>query len=129
VLLFDEPVNGLDPDGIVWIRELMRSLAPGARETDQRLTSWHQFQVRVRDGDTEHGEGFDLRQARLPDFYPADDPSWVRLVRKSAAGRWSRTRYPCVPRQEESVTCTFVILSGDFAVLAEVDTVLSTTRN
>jgi hypothetical protein len=25
------------------------------------------------DGDTEHGEGFDLRQARLPDFYPADD--------------------------------------------------------
>ena len=25
------------------------------------------------DGDTEHDEGFDLRQARLPDFYPADD--------------------------------------------------------
>lgn len=25
------------------------------------------------DGDTGHGEGFDLRQARLPDFYPADD--------------------------------------------------------
>jgi hypothetical protein len=24
-------------------------------------------------GDTEHGEGFDLRQARLPDFYPPDD--------------------------------------------------------
>jgi ABC-2 type transport system ATP-binding protein len=27
VLLFDEPVNGLDPDGIVWIRNFMRSLA------------------------------------------------------------------------------------------------------
>jgi ABC-2 type transport system ATP-binding protein len=26
-LLFDEPVNGLDPDGILWIRTLMRSLA------------------------------------------------------------------------------------------------------
>lgn len=25
------------------------------------------------DGDAEHGEGFDVRQARLPDFYPADD--------------------------------------------------------
>ena len=25
------------------------------------------------DGDTGHGEGFDLRQARLPDFYPTDD--------------------------------------------------------
>jgi ABC-2 type transport system ATP-binding protein len=27
VLLFDEPVNGLDPEGIVWIRNFMRSLA------------------------------------------------------------------------------------------------------
>jgi ABC-type multidrug transport system ATPase subunit len=26
VLLFDEPVNGLDPEGIRWIRDLMKSL-------------------------------------------------------------------------------------------------------
>src|SRR5437764_8895357 len=26
-LLFDEPVNGLDPEGIRWVRELLRSLA------------------------------------------------------------------------------------------------------
>jgi ABC-2 type transport system ATP-binding protein len=31
VLLFDEPVNGLDPDGVRWIRELMRSLAGSGR--------------------------------------------------------------------------------------------------
>jgi ABC-2 type transport system ATP-binding protein len=31
VLLFDEPVNGLDPDGIVWIRTLLRSLADQGR--------------------------------------------------------------------------------------------------
>jgi len=31
VLLLDEPVNGLDPDGIVWIRELLRSLAAEGR--------------------------------------------------------------------------------------------------
>jgi len=31
VLLFDEPVNGLDPEGIRWIRELMRSLAAQGR--------------------------------------------------------------------------------------------------
>ena len=30
-LLFDEPVNGLDPDGILWIRMLMRSLAAEGR--------------------------------------------------------------------------------------------------
>jgi ABC-2 type transport system ATP-binding protein len=31
VLLFDEPVNGLDPEGIVWIRNLMRELAKQGR--------------------------------------------------------------------------------------------------
>jgi ABC-2 type transport system ATP-binding protein len=30
-LMFDEPVNGLDPDGILWIRTLMRSLAAEGR--------------------------------------------------------------------------------------------------
>ena len=30
-LLFDEPINGLDPDGILWIRNLMRSLASEGR--------------------------------------------------------------------------------------------------
>src|SRR4051794_5160715 len=31
VLLFDEPVNGLDPEGIHWIRSLMRRLAAEGR--------------------------------------------------------------------------------------------------
>jgi ABC-2 type transport system ATP-binding protein len=31
VLLFDEPVNGLDPEGIRWIRTLMRSVAAEGR--------------------------------------------------------------------------------------------------
>jgi ABC-2 type transport system ATP-binding protein len=31
VLMFDEPVNGLDPEGVVWIRGLMRSLAAEGR--------------------------------------------------------------------------------------------------
>jgi ABC-2 type transport system ATP-binding protein len=31
VLLFDEPVNGLDPDGIRWVRNLLRSLAKEGR--------------------------------------------------------------------------------------------------
>ena len=30
-LIFDEPINGLDPDGILWIRNLMRSLASEGR--------------------------------------------------------------------------------------------------
>jgi ABC-2 type transport system ATP-binding protein len=31
VLIFDEPVNGLDPDGILWVRTLMRTLAAEGR--------------------------------------------------------------------------------------------------
>src|SRR6476661_1826961 len=31
VLLFDEPVNGLDPEGIVWIRKFMQRLAAEGR--------------------------------------------------------------------------------------------------
>ncbi|SCL43994.1 ABC-2 type transport system ATP-binding protein [Micromonospora citrea] len=31
VLMFDEPVNGLDPDGVRWVRELMRALAAEGR--------------------------------------------------------------------------------------------------
>jgi ABC-2 type transport system ATP-binding protein len=30
-VLFDEPINGLDPDGILWIRNLMKSLAAQGR--------------------------------------------------------------------------------------------------
>jgi len=31
ILMFDEPVNGLDPEGILWIRNLIRSLAASRR--------------------------------------------------------------------------------------------------
>ena len=48
-LLFDEPVNGLDPEGIVWIRELFRQLAAEGRTvfvsshlmTEMALTAEH----------------------------------------------------------------------------------------
>jgi ABC-2 type transport system ATP-binding protein len=31
VLLFDEPVNGLDPQGVRWVRDLLKSLAAEGR--------------------------------------------------------------------------------------------------
>ena len=30
-LVMDEPINGLDPDGVVWVRQLLRELAVGGR--------------------------------------------------------------------------------------------------
>ena len=31
VLIFDEPVNGLDPEGVLWLRQLLKSLAAEGR--------------------------------------------------------------------------------------------------
>lgn len=31
IVMFDEPVNGLDPDGVLWVRRFMRSLADEGR--------------------------------------------------------------------------------------------------
>lgn len=49
VLLFDEPINGLDPEGILWVRHLLRSLAGEGRTvlvsshlmTEMALTADH----------------------------------------------------------------------------------------
>ena len=38
VLLFDEPVNGLDPEGIVWARTLLQALAPRAVRSSSPAT-------------------------------------------------------------------------------------------
>ena len=38
-LLFDEPVNGLDPEGIIWIRHLLKRLARKARLSSFPATS------------------------------------------------------------------------------------------
>ena len=40
VLVLDEPANGLDPDGIRWMRDLLRALAAGGRTV---LVSSHQL--------------------------------------------------------------------------------------
>ena len=38
-MMFDEPINGLDPDGILWIRNLMKSLASRAARCSCPATS------------------------------------------------------------------------------------------
>jgi len=38
ILLFDEPVNGLDPEGILWIRNLMKQLAAEGRPSSSPAT-------------------------------------------------------------------------------------------
>jgi len=79
VLMFDEPVNGLDPEGIVWIRQLMRDLAADGRTvfvsshlmSEMSVTADHLIVI---------GQGKLLRDEGMTEFVESSMQRWV-LVR------------------------------------------------
>jgi ABC-2 type transport system ATP-binding protein len=81
VLMFDEPLNGLDPEGIVWIRKLMQHLAGEGRTV---LVSSHLMNEMAVTAD--HviviGKGKLLRDEGVSEFVDANSEHWV-LVRSS----------------------------------------------
>ncbi|MGW8672365.1 ABC transporter ATP-binding protein [Streptomyces niveus] len=84
VLMFDEPVNGLDPEGIVWIRELMRSLAAEGRcvfvsshlMSEMALTADHLVVI---------GRGRILADTSMREFTDSDTSSHVRVASPQAS--------------------------------------------
>ncbi|MFC5721333.1 ABC transporter ATP-binding protein [Streptomyces gamaensis] len=78
VLLFDEPVNGLDPEGIHWIRNLMKNLAAQGRTvfvsshlmSEMALTADHLVVI---------GQGRLLADTSMADFIARNSRSYVRL--------------------------------------------------
>jgi ABC-2 type transport system ATP-binding protein len=87
VLMFDEPVNGLDPEGIVWIRGLMRDLAAEGRTvfvsshlmSEMALTADHLIVI---------GQGRLLRDEGASEFIESGTGHWV-LVRCDRLGELS----------------------------------------
>jgi ABC-2 type transport system ATP-binding protein len=79
VLLFDEPVNGLDPEGIVWIRQLMQRLAGEGRcvlvsshlLTEMALTATHLVVI---------GRGRLIAQCTTAEFVDGASRSSVRVA-------------------------------------------------
>ncbi|MEU0332495.1 ATP-binding cassette domain-containing protein [Streptomyces sp. NPDC006193] len=78
ILMFDEPVNGLDPEGIHWIRNLMKSLAAQGRTvfvsshlmSEMALTADHLVVI---------GRGRLLANTSMADFIRAHARSYVRI--------------------------------------------------
>jgi len=78
VLLFDEPVNGLDPEGIRWIRDLMRGLAAQGRTvfvsshlmSEMALTAEHLIVI---------GRGRLLADTTVKEFIKDNSRSYVRI--------------------------------------------------
>jgi len=88
VLLFDEPVNGLDPEGILWIRNLLKSLAAEGRTvfvsshlmSEMALTADHLVVV---------GRGRLIAQTTVEEFVLRSSGAHVR-VRTPGRGELAR---------------------------------------
>ncbi|MEY9998077.1 ABC-2 type transport system ATP-binding protein [Streptomyces sp. V4I8] len=78
ILMFDEPVNGLDPEGIHWIRNLMKHLAATGRTvfvsshlmSEMALTADHLVVI---------GQGRLLADTSMANFIVQNSRSYVRL--------------------------------------------------
>jgi len=79
VLLFDEPVNGLDPEGIVWLRTLIKDLAARGRTvlvsshlmSEMALTAEHLVVI---------GRGRLLADTTVGEFIADNSRSFVRIT-------------------------------------------------
>ncbi|KIF76746.1 ABC transporter ATP-binding protein [Streptomyces sp. 150FB] len=78
VLLFDEPINGLDPEGILWVRNLMKQLAAEGRTV---LVSSHLMSEMAVTAD--HliviGRGQLLADMSVTDFISANSADFARV--------------------------------------------------
>ncbi|MDX2938025.1 ATP-binding cassette domain-containing protein [Streptomyces ipomoeae] len=78
ILMFDEPGNGLDPEGIHWIRHVMKSLAAQGRTvfvsshlmSEMALTADHLVVI---------GQGRLLADTSMADFIQQNSRSYVRI--------------------------------------------------
>ncbi|MEU6280386.1 ABC transporter ATP-binding protein [Streptomyces sp. NPDC047028] len=78
ILMFDEPVNGLDPEGIHWIRNLMKSLAAQGRTvfvsshlmSEMALTADHLVVI---------GQGRLLADTSMAEFIRQNSRSYARV--------------------------------------------------
>lgn len=79
VLLFDEPVNGLDPEGIRWVRHFLRGLAAEGRTV---LVSSHLISEMSLTADrlVVIGRGRLIAETSVADFVSSSSGGAVRLV-------------------------------------------------
>jgi ABC-2 type transport system ATP-binding protein len=95
VLMFDEPVNGLDPEGIRWIRTLMRRLASEGRTvlvsshlmSEMALTAQHLLVIgrgRIL-ADTGIDEFLDQHSAELVLVRAGEQDRLARVLRQAGA--------------------------------------------
>jgi ABC-2 type transport system ATP-binding protein len=91
VLMFDEPINGLDPEGIVWVRQMMRALAAEGRTvfvsshlmSEMAITADHLVVI---------GRGHLIAEASVSDFIDSSSQQSVRVRSPQGDGLAERLR-------------------------------------
>ena len=91
VLIFDEPINGLDPDGIHWVRTLLRALAAEGRTvlvsshlmSEMALTADHLLVI---------GKGRLIADTSVDEFVRSSSQQSVHVRSPQAAELASRCR-------------------------------------
>ncbi|MEY9931785.1 ABC-2 type transport system ATP-binding protein [Catenulispora sp. GP43] len=108
VLLFDEPVNGLDPEGIVWIRNLMKGFAAEGRTilvsshlmSEMALTADHLLVI---------GRGRLLADTTMAAFtaaYGSLEEAYLTLTGAAVEYRAGGTAYPTSESTSDSTSDT-----------------------
>ncbi|WP_018544539.1 ABC transporter ATP-binding protein [Streptomyces sp. LaPpAH-108] len=113
VLLFDEPVNGLDPEGILWVRNLMKALAAEGRTvfvsshlmSEMALTADHLIVI---------GRGQLMADMSVTEFISANSADFARVRTPESE-----------PQQREKLTAALTEAGGH--VLPEPDGALRVT--
>ncbi|MER6957772.1 ATP-binding cassette domain-containing protein [Streptomyces sp. NPDC000618] len=117
VLLFDEPVNGLDPEGILWVRNLMKSLAAEGRTvfvsshlmSEMALTADHLIVI---------GRGQLLSDMSVKDFISANSADFARVriphtepqLREKLASALTEAGGAVLPEQDGALRVTGLAL-------------------
>ena len=123
-LLFDEPVNGLDPEGIRWIRTLMRRLASEGRTVVVSSHLMHEMEE-TADHVLVIGRGRLIADTSMAEFRRRSASSHVHVVSPDAArlhelleragGTVLRVKHPA-----ESKTPTFTVSGLEAARIGDL---------
>ncbi|GGV08621.1 ABC transporter ATP-binding protein [Kitasatospora herbaricolor] len=118
IVMFDEPVNGLDPEGILWIRNLMKRLAAEGRTvfvsshlmSEMALTADHLVVI---------GRGQLLADLSMPEFIRQNSRTAVRL-RTPQPERLLDALDSAGIRVEGGPEGSYEVVDGDLAKLGEL---------
>jgi ABC-2 type transport system ATP-binding protein len=122
VLMLDEPVNGLDPEGVMWIRTLLRTLAAEGRTV---LLSSHLMSEMAMTADrlVIIGRGRLIAEAMMADFLAAG-PGGSVMVRSPQAGALAAlltARGATVTRQDGETLAVTGTTAEEIGELARAD--------